>query len=69
MSELIEVCEPVGKTVFPIRYADRVGHPVIGHVVRDERGWIAIPENVSKHPVENRRTRHEAIDYLRRTQQ
>ena len=69
MSELIEVCEPVGKTVFPIRYADRVGNPSIGHVVKDPKGWIAIPEVISKHETAIKDTRHEAIDYLRRTQE
>lgn len=68
MAELIEVSEPVGKTVFPIRYADRVGHPLIGHVVKDPNGWIAIPEVATKWPVFNARSRHEAIDYLRKIQ-
>jgi hypothetical protein len=58
--------ERFGKKTETIRSCAQVAHPIIGFVVQDEQGWLALPRRASI-PPSKERSRHDAIDYIRRS--
>lgn len=58
--------ERLGRRTTPVRSTDHVGHSVVGYIVEDDHGWLAIPLSMG-HVAEMRDSFDAALDYLRRT--
>lgn len=56
----------LGKKTEVVHTCAQVAHPVIGFVVEDEQGWMALPRRQSV-PPSVERSRHDAIEYIRRS--
>lgn len=61
----LRVAEPVDRhgKIVPIRHADYVAHPVVGHVVKLEDGYFAFPVSGECHRCDSQ---SEAIEYVGR---
>lgn len=55
----------IGVTVTPVRSRMYASNPVIGHVVEDRKGYIAIP-SMTAEPALVRESFDSAVDYIRR---
>jgi hypothetical protein len=58
--------ERLGKKTEVIRSCAQVAHPIIGFVVEDEQGWLALPRRASI-PPSKESSRSDAIDYVMRS--
>jgi len=58
--------ERLGNKTEAIRTCAQVAHPIIGFVVQDDQGWMALPRRAHVSPSKEQ-SRHDAIDYIRRS--
>lgn len=65
MAEAVNL-ERLGSKTEVVRSCAHAVHPIIGFVVQDEQGWMALPTRASVEPTKND-SRHDAIDYIRRS--
>lgn len=68
VGEIVDVeIQRFGKKTEIIHSCEQTTHPIIGYVVEDPQGWMALPTKTTTPPIKCD-GRHDAIDYVRRSQ-